>query len=152
MPNAAAPQNLQPDPEPPHDMVIAIDHAGARVVPLDHAAGTPPETHRFSHHIDRHQHDADRDETYPADMRFFESIAAAVTGARRIAVIGHGTGQSNEAAHLLAYLAKHHPDLRARVACDLSADLPHSTLPQLLALARHALTPPGHASHAAGVL
>jgi hypothetical protein len=134
------------------DLVIAIDHAGARVVPLDAESGTPTDSHRFSHHIDRKRHDADREETDPSDTQFFEAIAAAVAGARRIAVIGHGKGQSNEAGHLMAYLAGHHPEVHARVACELTADLPHSTLPQLLALARHALAPHAPSFTSAGVI
>ncbi|MEI6801339.1 MAG: hypothetical protein WCO04_19305, partial [Pseudomonadota bacterium] len=77
----------------------------------------------------------------PADLRFFDAVATAVAGSGRIVVISHGKGQSNEAAHLMAYLAKHHAPVHARVAAELTADLPHSTVPQLLALARHALHP-----------
>jgi hypothetical protein len=54
-------------------------------------------------------------------------------------VIGHGTGQSNEADHLMANLARNHSAVHARVAREMIADLPHMTVPQLLALARHAL-------------
>jgi hypothetical protein len=124
------------------NVVIVIDHAGARVFLLEREAGaTPQELHHVLHHADRSQHDADRAERYPADTRFFDAIAAAVAGNGRVVVIGHGKGQSNEADHLMAHLGKHHTGVQARVAGLLSADLPHSTVPQLLALARHALWP-----------
>ena len=41
----------------------------------------------------------------------------------------------------MAYLFKHHTAVHARVAREIVADLPHLTVPQLLALARHALQP-----------
>ena len=65
----------------------------------------------------------------PADTRFFENVAAAVAGTGRTLVIGHGKRSSNEASDLMAYLAKHHPSVHARVAGDLVADLAHSTVP-----------------------
>jgi hypothetical protein len=122
------------------DTVVVIDHAGARVffaTTSDDA--TPQELEHLLHETKRSQHDADRSETYPADTRFFDAVATAVAGEGRIVVIGHGKGQSNDASRFLAYLAKHHPGVHARVANDLVADLAHSTVPQLLSLARHAL-------------
>ncbi len=124
------------------DLVIIIDHNSARVFPVGREAGAAPqELHHLTHHIDRSQHDADRAEAYPADTRFFDSVALAVAGSGRIVVLGHGKGQSNEAAHLMAYFGKHHPSVHARVASELTADLPHATVPQLLAFARQALWP-----------
>ena len=137
------PQTDSPSPQTTaQDLVIVIDHASARIFPVGREAGAvPQELHHLKHQIDRTQHDADRAETYPADTRFFDAVAAAVTGSGRIVVIGHGKGQSNEAHHLLAYLGAHHAAVHTRVAADLTADLPHSTVPQLMALARHALWP-----------
>lgn len=133
--------NVADDPAP-RDTVVVIDHAGARVffaTTSDDA--TPQEVHHLLHDTDRSQHDADRSETYPADTRFFEDSAEALSGAGRIVVIGHAKGQSNEAGHLMAYLAKHHPSVHTRVVADLVADLAHSTVPQLMSLARQALQP-----------
>lgn len=124
------------------NLLIVIDHAGARIAPIFREAGhTPPEPTHILHEVDRAKHDADRAEHNPTDLRFFDAVAAAVAGTGRIVVISHGKGQSNEAAHLMAYLAKHHAPVHARVAFELTADLPHSTVPQLLALARQALHP-----------
>lgn len=124
------------------DLVIVIDHAGARVFPVCREVGpAPQELHHLKHHIDRTQHDADRAEAYPADTHFFDAVAAAVAGSGRLVVISHGKGQGNEAGHLMAYLGKHHAGVQARVEANLTADLAHSTVPQLLALAHHALWP-----------
>ena len=124
-------------------MAVVIDHARARIydLPLDDARHAPHETHHLHHFIDRIDHDADRQESWPVDTRYFDAVAAALTGDGRIVVVGHGKGQSNEADHLMAYLFKHHSAVHARVAREIVADLPHLTVPQLLALARHALQP-----------
>ncbi|OYU77426.1 MAG: hypothetical protein CFE32_05600 [Alphaproteobacteria bacterium PA3] len=134
-----------PDHASDASMAVIIDHAGARILPVhrDAEADTAAPLH-LPHQTDRSQHDADRSETYPADTRFFQSIAMAVAGVGRLVVIGHGKGQSNEADHLMTYLGAHHPAVHARVATVLTADLPHASLPQLLALARAALHPPLH--------
>ncbi len=124
------------------DVMIVIDHAGARVYRLD--AGNPTmafdETHHLRHeHIGRKDHDADREENYPADARFFEAVVAAVPQDGRIVLISHGKGQSSEAEHLVKYLSQHHPEIEARVTGSLVADLPHITLPEIVELARDAL-------------
>ncbi len=137
------PDTVSPTPQSTtQDLVIVIDHAGARVFPVGREVGpAPQELHHLKHHIDRTQRDAVRAEAYPADTHFFDSVAEAVAGSGRLVVISHGKGQSNEAGHLSAYLGKHHAGVQARVEANLTADLPHSTVPQLLALARHTLWP-----------
>jgi hypothetical protein len=132
-----------PVPDPTTvDLVVVIDHAGARVYPAVSEDGSAPrEIHHLLHHLDRSDHDADREEGWPVDTRYFDAIAAALSGDGRIVVLGHGKGQSNEADHLMAYLFTHHGAVHARVAREIVADLPHLSVPQLLALARHALQP-----------
>jgi hypothetical protein len=134
-----------PAPAPPgrSEVVVVIDHTGARIFELD---GADPETPRHpasSRHVPRHDgqraRDADRDETDPEDERFFEAIASHLTRGGDIVLIGHGKGQSNEADHLGAYLGANHKDIHARITRRIVADLAHSTLPELLDLARAAL-------------
>lgn len=125
-------------PPIPSDIVVIIDHAGARVFLAAPDDGATPQELQ---HIDCTQHDADREEGYSADTQFFDAVAAAVSGDGRIVVIGHGKGKGNEADHLMAHLARHHSAVHARVAREIVVDLPHLTVPQLLSLARHALQP-----------
>ena len=132
-----------PMPEPANtdaatDLVIIIDHAAAQV----HQLNVPDTPHQMLHEIDRSQHDADREETYPADQRFFEEIARAATHAARIVLIGHGKGQANEADHLTDYLRTHHKDIHARIVRKIVADLSHLKTHELMDLARHALATP----------
>lgn len=120
------------------DMVVIIDRAGARV----HRLGSADDPHHILHDIDAAQHDSDREGIWPADQRFFADIASALTPTGRIVVIGHGKGQSNAAQHLIAWADSHRPDIHARIARNIVADLPNMTTGELLALARHALANP----------
>jgi len=127
-------------------IVVVIDHAGARLYQVAesesggarHAVEVRSSRH-IVHEIDRKQHDADRDETYPEDDQFFEAIAAAVSVDGPIVVIGHGAGQSNEAGHLIGYLKKRHQAVAHRIVRDITADLSHLTIPELLKLGCDAL-------------
>ncbi len=128
--------------------IVVIDHASANVFRTQPArAGAsaneiaPDAPQHFRHQIDREEQDADREETYPQAMAFFEQIAAACKAAERIVLIGRGKGQSNEAHHLNSYLASHHPDVAARVLPILTADLSHITDGELIKLGHHALHP-----------
>ena len=126
------------------DLMIVIDHAGARLYQLGSEDGfaqsaAPHEAHHLLHHFKRKDQDQDRNETYPSDTAFFDAIAAAATGHGRIVVIGHGNGHSNEADHLISYLSDHRPAVHARIVRELVADLAKLTAPQLAELARQAL-------------
>lgn len=138
-PDAPAPESAQVSPAAT-DLMIVIDHAGAKVYRIDAVTGTeqPGDPDHLLHHVDRKQHDADREETFPGDMHFFEQVAMAAAGGR-IVVIGHGTGQSDEAGHLSDYLQSHHREVYDRIAQTIAADLPHTSTPELLELARQAL-------------
>jgi hypothetical protein len=124
-------------------LIVVIDHAGAKIYRIDwsvddgRGAGAHDPRHLL-HHLERKARDADRDETYPRDERFFEQVADSLSGGGEIVVIGHGKGQSNEADHLAAYLQAHHKLTYARIVREIVADLPHLTTPELLDLGRHA--------------
>lgn len=122
---------------------VGIDHAGARIydLPFGNDHRKPHETHHVLHSINRKQHDADREENYPGDHRFFDAIAKDLLGAARIVILSHGTGQSNEGDHLLDYMSKHHRTIHDRVTHVVVADLSHTSVPQLLVLASKACSP-----------
>ena len=142
-PSGSPPPN--PDvaaPEP--GLIVVIDHAGARVYSIDRSVGgghgvMDHDAKHLLHRLERKNHDADREETYPEDERFFEQVAAAVSAGGPIVVIGHGKGQSNEADHFSAYLLSHHKETHARIVREIVADLPHLTEPELLEMGRRAV-------------
>jgi hypothetical protein len=128
--------------------IIVIDHAGAKIYqvaePDDDAIRQPvvvEASRHVVHDVDRKQHDADRDEIYPQDERFFEAITRAIAPGGQIVIIGHGKGQSNEGDHLRVYLDTQHKAVCARIVREIVADLPSLTTPELLALGRHGLRP-----------
>lgn len=128
------------------NVIVVIDHAEAKVfrtVPARVGASTheiaPDAPQHFRHNTARERQDGDRDEKHPDDTTFFEQIVGACTAADRIVLIGRGKGQSNEAQHLIAYLAAHHPDVSARVLPAITADLSHISNGELIALGHHAL-------------
>jgi hypothetical protein len=125
-------------------LIVVIDHASAQVYRIDLFADDADgvaahDPRQLLHHLERTRHDKDRDETYPADTRFFEEVSNALSTGGHIAVIGHGKGQSNEAAHLTAYLKRHHPQTYQRIVREIVADLPRLTTPERLKLGRDAL-------------
>lgn len=133
-------------PQTTSNIIVVIDHADAKVfstVPARAGASAyeiaPDPPQQFHHAVDRQERDADRDEKYPQDTVFFEQIAVACKAADRIVLIGRGHGQSNEAQHLIAYLAAHYPSLAARVLPAITADLSHITHGQLIELGHKAL-------------
>jgi hypothetical protein len=141
-PSASGPPNADAAP-PDLRLIVVIDHAGAKVYRIDRSADgdhgvTAYDPKHLIHHLERKMRDEDRDETYPEDQRFFEQVAAAISGGGEIVVIGHGKGQSNEADHLSAYLQTHHKQTCARIVREIVADLSRLTTPELLDLGRRA--------------
>ena len=126
------------------DLIVVIDHAGARVYRIDGSVAEGRELasdhdRHLVHHLERARRDEDRDELYPDDEAFFEGVAAVLASAGKIVLISHGKGQSNEGGHLGAYLLKHHKGVHARIVREIVADIPHLTPPELLRLGRDAL-------------
>jgi hypothetical protein len=131
-----------PGPAATLDVLVVIDHAGARLYPIlpeSQTMAVEETRHLLHEHIDRKRHDADRDEDYPADTRFFEAVAEALPARGRIVLVSEGKGQSNEAGHFVAYLNRHHHLLSARIADTLVADISHTTVPQIVTMARTAI-------------
>lgn len=132
---------------PPQDspQMVVLDRAEARVytIPASGHARAALATHHLTHDIDTNQHDANRDETYPADTAYFAAIAKALGPVGGVVLISHGTGQSNESAHFIDYLDHHDLPLRGRIMANLTADLSHITVAQCLDLGRRALADSG---------
>lgn len=138
-PEGRAPQDMATPPD--NRQMVILDRAEARLYPITLAghAKAALATHHLTHDIDPKQHDADRAETYPADLVFFRAIATALGPIGTVVLISHGTGQSNEAGHFIAYLDHHDLPLRGRIMANLTADLSHISMAQCLDLARAAL-------------
>jgi hypothetical protein len=132
-------------PIPAPDLLVVIDHHEARIFSADlPAQGTtqqdirPYDPHHFLHHLTHKGQPRERGQRAHEDATYYDRIAQAVATARRIVIVGHGTGKSDAAHHLVEYLAKHHSETSQKLLCALTVDLSHITEPELFALAREA--------------
>ena len=128
------------------DLLVVVDHHEARLYvldvrsanPVDHVIRPYDPYHRF-HHVSHNDHAREQRQRTREDNTFDESIAQALMPARSIVVIGHGTGRSNAAHQLVAFLHERHPDTANKVMREVVADLSSLIALQLLNLGRHAL-------------
>ncbi len=132
----------------PPDLLIVIDHHEARIFHLDIGSAElgdhvikPYDPHHFLHHLSHKDQPREHGQRSPEDPSLYERIAASVSPAGRVVLIGHGQGHSNAAHHLTEYLHQHHAQTFQKVVCEVVADLSSLTAPQLLDLGRRALTP-----------
>lgn len=78
----------------------------------------------------------DRAAHTPANLAYFEEVAAALAGGGKVLLMGHGTGGSNAMTHLEDFLATHHPEIGQEIVGTLVLDLEALTEDQLLEEAR----------------
>ena len=126
--------------------VVVIDHHFAKLYALEPgAAGSqardiaPYDPHHFLHHLTHKDQSREEGQRSTEDPSFYRRISEALAAAPRIVVVGHGTGKSDAAQHLVAYLTRHHPETSRRVVRQLEADISALTTPQLSALVRRSL-------------
>lgn len=133
------------DPAPAEpELLIVVDHHGAKIFHIDAAAETtadpvirPYDPHHFLHHLQHKDQSQERGQRAPEEPAYYEEIATAVAVGGAITVVGHGTGHSNAAHHLVEYLKTHHSETYRRIVQEKVADLSAITDAQLVELARH---------------
>lgn len=132
---------MKTDPNAP-DMIVAIEHHGARIFQIDiqsHDVSEhtlkPHDPHHFRHHLTHKTQDAEQGQRASEDPAFYEQIAHVLAGANEIVIVGHGTGHSNAGHHLAEHLRAKHTEIAQRMQ-EMTADLSAVTDKQLLALAR----------------
>jgi hypothetical protein len=140
-PYGAAPA---PDPEPV-DVVVLIDHHGAKLYRIDQASNQHGETvrpydpHHFLHHLHHRDEKREQGQRAPEDLTFYDRIAEALRQADRIVLVSHGTGMSNASQILAERLKKQHPDVYARIVRQADVDTSAMTEAEVIAYARQAL-------------
>jgi hypothetical protein len=127
-------------------LMVVMDHHGAKIYHVDVASDDPSEhvikpydPHHFQHHLTHKAQSREQGQRTAEDPSFYERIAQALADAGKIVVIGHGTGKSNAAMHLIEYLKSHHSEIHQRVVSEMSAELSSITTRQLLEMAHKAL-------------
>jgi hypothetical protein len=127
-------------------LLAVVDHHEAKIYEVDvtsHDAAAhsikPYDPHHFLHHLTHKDQYRERGQRAPEEKAYYDEIAQALAAGGKIVLVGDGTGKSSAVRHLAEYLGSHHHPIYQRVVRELSADLAHVTLPQLLAMARDAL-------------
>ncbi len=128
------------------NLMVVMDHHSAKIYHVDASAADasqheikPYDPHHFQHHLTHKDQSREEGQRTAEDPSFYERIAQALASAGKIVVIGHGTGKSNAALHLIEYLKAHHSEIHARVVSEMSAELSSVTTRQLLEMAHEAL-------------
>ena len=126
-------------------MVVAIDHHAAHIyrgegagLAEDGAAVKPYDPFHFQHHLIHRKEAHYKGERVPEEGSWYEAIAQDLAHAEEIVLIGHGTGTSNAAEFLSAYLKKHHPETFQRIIATETVDLSALTEPEIEAVAKKA--------------
>ena len=127
-------------------LLLVMDHHEAKIYRLDEDKANaaepvirPHDPHGFLHHLKHKDQGQERGQRAHEDPAFYGHIAEALKPAGRIVIIGHGTGKSNAAHHLVEYLGKHHHEISRNLTVEEDVDVAGATVPQLLALGRKAL-------------
>jgi hypothetical protein len=128
------------------NLMVVMDHHAAKLYDVDVMAADasqhaikPYDPHHFQHHLTHKDQSREEGQRTAEDPSYYERIAQALAGAGKIVVVGHGTGKSNAAHHLLEYLKAHHTETHRRVVREMSAELSSVTTRQLLEMAHEAL-------------
>jgi len=131
-------------------MVAVIDHHGAHIyrgqganLAEDGAAVKPYDPFNFQHHLIHRKEAHYVGERVPEEHSWYEAIAQDLAHAGEIVLIGHGTGTSNAAEFLSAYLKKQHPETFQRIIATETVDLSALTEPQIEAIAKKAFSRQG---------
>jgi hypothetical protein len=134
----------------PGRMVVVIDHHVAHVyhdrgvdLPQDEVAVKPYDPFNFHHHLIHRKEAHYVGERVPEEHSWYEAIAQDLAHAAEILLIGHGTGTSNAAEFLGAYLKSHHPETFERIIATETVDLSALTEPQIEAIAKKAFSRQG---------
>ena len=123
-------------------LLVVMDHHEAKIYHI----GTDPhdatkqeikpyDPHHFLYHLTHKDQDRERGQRALEDPSFYVRIAAALATGGTSVVVGHGTGHSNAAHHLIEHLQKRAPETYARVVREVVVDLSSITPAQLLDIA-----------------
>jgi hypothetical protein len=122
-------------------VVAAVTHTETRIWATDANRGDKPEVvarpaaEHVHHHV-RQEQTSHGHETNRFEHTYLEGVAAALSPAGQILLVGHGKGKSNSMLKLIQHLERHQPKTAEKVVAALDVNVPALTEPQILAAAR----------------
>lgn len=120
-------------------VLVVISHHEARIFQsaLHGAAGQTVKSHdsRYHGHAEGSK-DFSRGKEIPAPESFFEPLAAALKGVRKILLAGCGSGNASAMEMFSKWLATHQPELASRIIHSVIVDEHHQSDGELVAMAR----------------
>jgi hypothetical protein len=140
------PDGTMPAAEPDRvDVVVLIDHHGAKLYRVELASNQPGETvrpydpHHFLHHLHHRDELREQGQRPAEDLTFYDRIAEALRGVDRIVLLSHGTGVSNASQFLVERLKAQHPDVYARIVRQADVNTSAMTEAEIIAYAKQTL-------------
>jgi hypothetical protein len=131
---------LVPAAKADYDWLLVIDHHEARIFRSEEKGAQAVVVNpQNPEHYFRHAHNSrefNRGQEKPEPNSFFEPVAAALEGAKRILIFGSGTGSSSEMEQFVSWLKEHHSEASKRIIGTVVIDSHHMTNGELLARAR----------------
>ncbi len=124
--------------------VVAVQRGTSRIWSIDTDKHDAPieviNPGAESKHVRDLQHGDHHNPT--SEAHYFDAIYAEVNGAKRIVLIGHGSGKGNEMHEFVQYLNKKHADTARKIVGKLDLNIEGMTGPQLVAAGRDYLNEP----------
>jgi hypothetical protein len=118
--------------------IVIIDHHGAHI--YEHLSGgklekelavAPYDPFGFHRRLIHRKEAHYQGERVPEETSFYEEVAADLTHAEEIILVGHATGKSSALTFFAEYLKTHHPAISERVVLTEKLDLSALTEPQI---------------------
>lgn len=140
---SAASQNETPNLA--QDIIIAIDHHQALVF---RSPGTAFETRKKDHADETRSRELHKHPTSPPfsdnspeiDNNYYNEMIDEMSKARRVVILGHGTGTSNAASQLIAKIFNKNPEIAHKIAAIQRCDLEAMSEPQIVSLGERLLS------------
>jgi hypothetical protein len=143
---SASAESKNETPDLTRDIIVAIDHHHAITF---YAPGTTSETRTEQHASQFKSRELHKHPTSPSfnsnnddiDNDYYNAMIKEISKARRIVILGHGTGSSNAASQLVAKVFNKNPEIAYRIAAIKRCDLESMSEPQMISLGEQLLSP-----------